>query len=733
MVRKEYIVEEITKLMGNTEQIRNIAIIAHVHHGKTTLTDSLLVKAGLISKTVSGDVLYTNYEAIEKDRRMTIKSANISLGFDYKGSEYIINLIDTPGHVDFGGHVTRSMRAVDGVVLVVDPVEGIMPQTETVLRQALKEKCKPVLFVNKTDRLLSELRLTPEQTMERLMELISNINKLIDQYCPEEFIGKWKVSVENGSICFGSAYDRWAVSSYIMQKYKINFKQVFEYTSQGEEGLKKLQELAPIDDAVLAMIIEHLPTPLVAQRYRIPQIWHGDLNSPEGQAMVNVNQKANVMAAVFHIMYDQHSGEIAVGRVFSGIVKKGTELNISGRPSTQKVQQVGIYMGQDRVIVDQIPGGNIAALIGLKDISVGDTLSEGVKIEPFEQIIHYSKPVVTKAVEAKDSRDTTKLIEALRVLSKQDPTIKVEINQETGEHLVSGMGELHLEIIETKLRDEFMVPITTSEPIVVYQETIDKKAGPIEGKTPNRHSKFYIEVEPLADSVRKALDEGHIRDGAPKGQTAVQAMIDAGLDRPTAKGVVYVSNNCMLVDATHGVQYLNEVMELLIDGFTEATKDGPLAREKCAGVMVKIVDATIHEDPVHRGPAQIIPAMRRGMYAAMLTAGVNLMEPKQMFTINVPQEYMSDVITLLQGRRGQVQNITQDRDQMSIVAKMPVSEVIKGFSNGLRSSTQGRAIWYYEFAGYEKLPAELQNKIVREIRKRKGQPEDPPKPEQFME
>src|SRR5271169_1909435 len=243
MVRKEYIVEEITKLMGNPEQIRNIAIIAHVHHGKTTLTDSLLAKAGLISKAVAGDVLYTNYEAIEKDRRMTIKSANISLGFEYKQRDYIINLIDTPGHVDFGGHVTRSMRAVDGVVLVVDPVEGIMPQTETVLRQALKEKAKPVLFVNKTDRLLTELRLTPEQTFERLVELINNINKLIDQYCPEEFVGKWGVSVENGSVCFGSAYDRWAVSKHIMDKYKINFKQVFEYSSQGDEGIAKLQEL----------------------------------------------------------------------------------------------------------------------------------------------------------------------------------------------------------------------------------------------------------------------------------------------------------------------------------------------------------------------------------------------------------------------------------------------------------------------------------------------------------
>ena len=678
MVRKEFIVEEITKLMGKPDQIRNIAIIAHVHHGKTTLTDSLLAKAGLISKAVAGDVLYTNYEAIEKDRRMTIKSANISLGFNYKQRDYIINLIDTPGHVDFGGHVTRSMRAVDGVILVVDPVEGVMPQTETVLRQALKEKAKPVLFVNKTDRLLSELRLTPEQTFERLLDLINSINKLIENYVPEEFLGKWKVSVDDGSVCFGSAYDKWAISKYIMEKYKINFKQVFELTQQGEEGLKKLQELAPIDEATLAMIIDHLPPPNVAQRYRIPQIWHGDIGSPAAKSMLDVDPTAPANIVVFSIMYDQHSGEVAVGRVFSGVTRKGTDLNISGRPTKQKVKQVGVYMGQERVIVDQIPAGNIAALIGLKDVSVGDTLSEA-QIEPFEQITHYSKPVVTKAVEAKDSKDTTKLIEALRILSKQDPTIKVEINQETGEHLISGMGELHLEIIETKLRDEFMIPVITSEPIVVYQETIDKESEVIESKTPNRHTKFYVKVGPLPESVMKALDAGEIREGPPKGQLAIEAMVKAGLPRPVAKGVVYVSNNCMLIDSTHGVQYLNEVMELLIDGFVQAAKDGPFAREKCSGVQVSIMDATIHEDPVHRGPAQIIPAIKRAMYGAMLTVGVLLMEPKQIFTISIPQEYMSDVITLLQSKRGQVQTITQEREQMSIVAKLPVSEVIKGF------------------------------------------------------
>ncbi|MGC8585947.1 MAG: elongation factor EF-2 [Candidatus Micrarchaeia archaeon] len=733
MVRKEYVVEEISKLMSNIDQIRNIAIIAHVHHGKTTLTDSLLAQAGIISKAVAGEVLYTNYEQIEKDRRLTIKSANISLGYEYKGKEYIINLIDTPGHVDFGGYVTRSMRAVDGVVLLVDPVEGVMPQTETVLRQALKEKAKPVLFVNKVDRLINELRLTPEQTYERLLNLINDINKLIDQYVPEEFIGKWRVSVEDGSVVFGSAMDKWAISMYLMKKNNVNFKHVFELTAQGEEGLKKLQEIAPIDEATLAMVVEHLPSPKVAQKYRIPQIWHGDLNSEEGRAMLDVDANAKASIVVFGITYDEHSGEVAVGRIFSGTARKGTELYISGRAQTQRLQQVGIYMGRDRVTVESIPAGNIVALVGLKDVSVGDTLSEGKPIEPFEQIVHYSKPVVTKAIEAKDSRDTTKLIEALRELSKQDPTIKVEINQETGEHLVSGMGELHLEIIETKLRDEFKIPIITSEPIVVYHETILSSAGPVESKTPNRHSKFYIKVDPLSESVLKALDEGAIREGAPKGQAAIEAMVSAGLDRQIAKSTVYVSNNCILADVTHGVQYMNEVMELVVDGFTEAVKDGPLAREKCSGVLVSIVDATIHEDPVHRGPAQVIPAIRRGIYAAMLTAGVKLLEPKQIFTINMPQDYLSNVITFLQSKRSVIQSIGQEREQAVIIAKIPVSEVIKGFSNDLRGLTQGRAIWYYEFAGYEKLPEELQEKIVREIRTRKGQPPEPPTPSQFLD
>ncbi len=730
MVRKELVAEEVARIMRNVDQIRNVAIVAHVHHGKTTLTDSLLAKAGIISKQVAGEVLYTNYEAIEKDRKMTIKSANISLAFDYQGKEYIINLIDTPGHVDFGFHVTRAMRAVDGVVVVVDALEGIMPQTETVVRQAMKERAKPVLFINKVDRLLTELKLDPQQTFERLLKLINEVNKLIANYAPEEFSGKWKVSVEDGSVCIGSAQERWAISKRIMDNYKITFKDIYALTEAND--ITKLQEVAPIDEATLTMIIEHLPSPKVAQPYRIPHLWKGDMESEDGRAMRDVatNAKANIV--VIGISYDPHGGEVAIGRVFSGTIRKGTMVYVSGRPDQEKIQQVGLYMSNDRVQIDEVAAGNIAAIVGIKDLMIGDTLSEG-SILPFEQITHYAKPVVTKTIDAKESKDTLKLIEALRELSKIDPGLVVSLNQETGEHLVSGNGELHLEIVETKIRDEFKIPIITSDPIVLYKETIEGKTEEIEGKTPNRHSKFEVTIMPLEKGVLELIENGSIKEGTPKGKQYLEPLVEAGMPREEARGVWDVATASVLIDATHGVQYLNEVEELLIDGFEEAVREGPLAKEKCYGIKVLINDATIHEDPVHRGPAQIMPAMRRPIWAGMLLTGVQLLEPKQIFTVNVPQEYMSTIITLLQGRRGQVQEVSQEGEAATIVAKMPVAEVIRGFSNEMRSATAGRAIWYSEYAGYEKLPKELQEKVVREIRKRKGLKEEPPKPQDFMD
>lgn len=729
MARKEYMASEVQKLMFNLDQIRNIAIVAHVDHGKTTLSDSLVARAGLMSKELAGEQRVMDFDEIEQKRGITIKAAYISLGFQYDGKDFLVNLIDTPGHVDFGGHVTRAMRAVDGVVLVVDAVEGVMPQTETVLRQAMKERSKPVVFINKIDRLINELQLDSKQMQERLLKIILKVNKLISQFAPAEFKDEWQIRVDKGNVAFGSAFNKWAISASSMQRLKINFNDIYNYCKESRH--KELSEKAPLDEVILEMVVKHLPTPQAAQKYRIASIWHGDHGSDAYKMMTECNKDGKLIGVVFGVAMDPHAGEVAICRLFSGTVRKSTEVIQMSKGEKARVQQVSIYMGPDRVNLEEVPSGNIVALVGLRDLYVGETLAE-VEIDPFDQIKHYSQPVVTKSIEAKNPQDLVKLIDVLRGIAKEDPTFKVELNMDTGEHLIYGMGDLHLEIIETKIVNEKGIQIVTSPPIVVYKEFVTKKAGPIEGKSPNKHSKFQVVVEPLEEKVYRAIEEGTIPEGKVRGKTVQDLLIENGLSREEAKNAKMISNGNLFLDMTKGVQYMNEVMELLLQGFEEAVSQGPLAKEKITGMKVSVVDALIHEDPVHRGPAQIIPAIKKGIYAAVMSAGVTLLEPKQKLFVQVPQEYMSGVINNIQGKRGQIMDIQQEEEVVTINAKVPVSEMF-GFANVLRGATQGRAVWNFEYYGYEKLPKELQDRIVREIRKRKGEPEQPPTPEFFMD
>ncbi len=728
MATKEAVVQHVQKLMGNQKNIRNMGIVAHVDHGKTTLSDTLVAKAGLISQELAGEQRVLDYDVQEQARGITIKAANISIAFSYNKEDYLVNLIDTPGHVDFGGHVTRAMRAVDGVILVVDCVEGIMPQTETVLRQALKEKVKPVLFINKIDRFINELKLDSQAMQQRFLKIIQGVNKLIDSYGPPEFKEAWQIKVEKGNVAFGTAFNKWALSFSLMQKNQIGFKEMYDKCVAGSH--KELQKTAPLDEVILEMVINNLPNPLEAQRYRIPVIWHGEMQSEEGKAMVNCDTGGPACFVVTAVQTDPHAGEVAIGRLYSGKISKGSQLIVASQFKNEKVQQVAVYMGPDRVIVENVPAGNIVALVGLKEVSAGETVSEK-EIAPFEKIKHHSEPVVTKSIEAKNPKDLVKLVDVLHRIAKEDPTLKVEINQQTGEHLISGMGELHLEIIEYKIEKERGVAITTSPPIVVYHEAITSRGPTIEGKSPNKHNKFKLSVEPLEQSVVKAFEEGEIHEKV-KGKELRDRLVKAGLPREEARSVLAMHENNLFIDVTKGVQYLQDIQELLIQAFIEAMKEGPLAKEACIGVKVKLEDASIHVDPAHRGPAQIIPAAKRPIYASFLTASPALLEPKQKLVVNTPNDYMSSIINLVQGRRGQVQDMQQEGESLTLTAKTPVSEMF-GFASEIRGASQGRAVWYTEYAGYEKLPANLQSQTILSIRKRKGEPEQLPTASFFME
>ena len=730
MGRREEMVERVSALMDNKKHIRNIGIVAHIDHGKTTMTDNLIAGAGMMSEELAGKQLVMDFHEDEQQRGITINAANISIVQKYEGDDYLVNIIDTPGHVDFSGDVTRAMRAVDGAVVVVCAVEGSMPQTETVLRQALKEKVKPVLFINKVDRLINELQVTPEEMQKRFAKIISKFNNSVRKMAPPEMRDEWQVKPEEGSVCFGSAYNNWAISVPFMKETGVSFNEIYALTSGNRQ--KELAHKIPLYKAMLEMVVNHLPNPKEAQKYRLATIWHGDPKSDIGKAMVSCDEHNKLTMMVTNISIDPHAGDVATCRIFSGKIEKGMKLELVNSVKQNTVQQVGLYMGAERINVPSVTAGNIVAVTGLRDAYAGETVCEE-RIEPFEAMKHFSEPVITKSIEAKNTSDLPKLVEVLRQVAKEDPMIRIDINEETGEHLISGMGELHLEVIEDRIRKEKKLEVETSPPIIVYRESVTKTSPEVEGKSPNRHNRFYIIVEPLEDAVYNAMAEGELNEKDVKRSKEFSKKLEAlGMSKDEVKKVWSIYNKNLFLDCTKGVQYLNETKELLVQGFKEAMDKGALAQEKVTKVKVKLMDAKLHEDAVHRGPSQTLPAIRRPIYAAMLLAGPVILEPMQNVFITVPSEQMGAVTKDLQGRRGQISSMEQEDDNIVIGGKAPLADMF-GFAGDIRSATQGKALWSTEYAGYERVPFDLQPKVMRKIRERKGLKPEPPSANDFME
>jgi elongation factor 2 len=713
----EKMVDKVVRIMSDAHQIRNIAICAHIDHGKTTFSDNLLCGAGMMSSELAGKACALDFHQDEAERGITIDSASVNMVHSWKDKEYLINLIDTPGHVDFGGDVTRAMRAVDGAIVLCCASEGIMPQTETVLRQALKERVKPVLFINKVDRLIKELQLTPEQMQERFIRIISDVNKLILEIAGEEYGRKWQVNVAEGSVAFGSAFHNWAMSIPYMKEKGITFKEII--TAYNEGDYKPLAKKAPLHEVILNMVIQHLPNPIIAQEYRIPKIWHGELDSEDGKSLITCNQKGPLFFVIIKIVIDPQAGEISLGRLFSGTMKKGLSVYLNNGKSNGRIQQVFVTNGAKREIVDNVPAGNIIGIAGLKS-HVGETVSLK-ESEPFEAISHIFDPVITKAIEASKPSDLPKLVDVLRMVGKEDPTIKIEINEETGEHLLHGMGELHLEIIENRIKTEKGVDVKTSPPIVVYRETVSKKGEEAEGKTPNKHNKFYFVASPLEPEVLELMRKGEIHEGRikKKENELVEKFVKCGYDTKVATKIKNIFNNNILVDMTRGQVHMIEVIELINDMFEDVMSKGPIAKDPVFGVKIELVDMVLHEDAIHRGPAQVYPAVREGIRGTMITAKPIVFEPMQILHFEAPVEYMGEISKLVSNKRGQLLSMDQEGSLVVARAKMPVGEMF-GLSSDLRSSTGGRGQSSLVDQMFEKLPDELQDKVIKQIRQRKG-------------
>ena len=728
MGRKEDNIAKATEVMHDRDRIRNLCIAAHIDHGKTTLSDNLIAGAGMMSEDLAGKSRVLDFDEQESARGITINAASASMVHSVEETDFLINLIDTPGHVDFGGDVTRAMRAVDGCFILTCAVEGAMPQTETVVRQALKEKVKPVLFINKVDRLINELQVTPEDMQERFMKQITKVNKLIRQFAPDEYKKSWQVSVADGTVAFGSAYHNWGITVPYMQKSGISFKDIFDYCNNEEQ--KELAKKAPVHEVLLDMAVTQLPSPVIAQPYRIPNIWTGDSESEMGQAMINCDPEGPLALMITKIWMDPHAGEVAVGRLYSGTINHGESLWAIGGSKAERVQQVSMMVGGDRISIPKIVAGNIAALTGIRSAAAGVTVARDKDIIPFEAIRHYSEPVVTVAVEPKSMKDLPKFIDALRSLAKADASLQVTTNAETGEALLAGMGELHLEITTYRIEEEQGIKVSVSEPIVVYRETTagNNHGRPFEGKSPNRHNRFYIEVEQLPIEVVDALRQGEIGSGTIRPNDAKEIgrkFAEYGMDKDMMRKTYAINGTNVLVNDTKGIQYLHETKELLIEAFNEVCKKGPIAEEPVMSVMVKLKDAKLHEDAIHRGPAQTIPAMRNAIKGALVRANTALMEPMQKMHVSVPNDWLGGVTREITQRRGEIEDMPSDGEITTVIGKVPVAETF-GFSNDIRAASQGRAVWNSENCGFEELPRSLLEKVVGEIRERKGmKPEIP--------
>ena len=722
--------EQVLKIIKDKNQIRNFGVIAHVDHGKTTMSDSLLAHSGIIAPSAAGKALALDYMKEEQERGITIVQANVTLHYKQADNEYVINMIDTPGHVDFSGRVIRSLRAIDGAVVVCDAVEGIMTQTETVTRMSLEERVRPVLYINKIDRLIKELRLTPEAMQEKLASVVTSFNNLIDTYAEPEYKEKWKVSIQDGSVTFGSAKDKWGFNVDIMKEKGVSFKDVI--TAYSDEGdVNVLVEKVPLAEAILGMVVKHHPPPHVAQKYRIPKIWKGDLDSDIGKAILNCDDNGPAVMMVVNMQMDPAAGPVAIGRLFSGTVKDGDTVNLIDTHREARIQSVNFFMGNQREMVGQLSAGNIPALLGLTEARAGQTVSTTKGIEVFEGIKYVSEPVVQMAIEPKHPKDLPKMIEILKRLTIEDPNLIIKINEESGETIMAGMGVLHLEIATNQIK-EAGLDLVTSEPLINYRETITQPTEPIMAKSPNRHNKIFMRVEPLEPEIAEMCRTGELGEMKDK-KEMTKILRDHGWEPDVAKKVMrFDSRGNIMINGTKGVQFIDESSDSILSGFDEVMREGPLAREQMRDCKFTFTHFVPHEDTAHRGLSQLGPASRRACLASVLLAQSVILEPILGIEVRVPQDLVGNVASVLSGKRGKVIDMQQKGVVSIVIGEVPASETFD-ISQVMRGQTAGKAMWNTFFKSWSPIPKSLVAQLIPDIRKRKGLSPEPPKAEEFID
>jgi len=829
--------EQLRALMEKRGQVRNLSIIAHVDHGKSALTDSLLAASGIISMASAGEQRATDSRPDEAKRGITIKSTGVSLYNEIpvedipddklpngaEGREFLVNLIDSPGHVDFSAEVTAALRITDGALVVVDCIEGVCVQTETVLRQALADRIKPIVTINKLDRGFLELKLDQETFYQAFRKHIDKINVVISTY-EDGSMGDLQVSPQNGTVGFSAGLHGWAFTipqfaRMYAKKFGVSEEKMCEklwgdhyfgankkWTTTGEpedrafnkfiltplsqvvhaamsNEVEKLtsmlsslnveltkedlalngkdlvkrcmQRWLPAHKALLEMIVMHLPSPAEAQKYRASALYTGPMDDQCCTGIRNCDPHAPLVLYVSKMVPGVDKGRfIAFGRVFSGTVAAGQKVRLMGPNyvpgrkddlAVKSIQRVVLFMGKKQESIDSVPAGSICGIVGIDQFLVKTgTVSTAEDCCPLKNLTFAVSPVVRCAVEPKNPQDLPKLVEGLKRLAKSDPMVVVSM-EESGQYVVAGAGELHMEICLGDLEALTGAPIKVSEPIVNYRETVTVESPePCLAKSNNKHNRVWVSAFPLGTELTDAIEAGDItpmHDNLARARALVNTY-DWELDvarKVWAFGPDFNGPN-MLRDGTHGVQNLADGKQNIVSAFEWVSKEGVLTEESLRGVGFTILDVMLHPDAMHRGAGQVIPAARRSMLAAQYTAKPKLVEPVFKVEVQCPESCLGSVYSWLNRRRGQVTDEERRPGMPLFTVKglLPVAESF-GIEGILRAETSGQAQLNMVFSHWDLVPGDpleansASQLIVNKIRTRKGMAPDVPALERYKD
>merc|ERR1712159_829960 len=722
------------------------------------------------------------------------------------------------------------MGITDGAMVVVDCIEGCAVQTETVLRQALTERVRPVLFVNKVDRCILELQMEPEDMYSKFRKAIEDVNVLISTY-NDELMGDVQVGPEKGTVAFASGLHGWGFNverfariyaakmgvdkdkmmkrlwgdSYfnakkktwtnvatpegssetlqrafcqfimtpinqlmvaIMNDDKAKYEKMM--TTLGivlkgdEKGLtgkplmkRAMQIWINAAETLLSMIVLRLPSPVVAQKYRVENLYEGPMDDAAANAIRACDPAGPLMMYVSKMVPTSDKGRFhAFGRVFSGTIATGSKVRIQGpnyKPGSKEdlnvksIQRTVLMMGRVVEQIADVPCGNTVALVGIDQyILKSGTLTTLDTAHNIKAMKYSVSPVVKVAVRPKDGKDLPKLVEGLKKLSKSDPLV-VCTTEESGEHVIAGCGELHVEICLKDLREEYaQCDFVMADPVVSYRETVTGESSQTcLAKSPNKHNRIYLVAEPMSEELSKDIEEGKAGPKAdPKERTKL--LKEKHDWQPDEAGKIWAwgpetEGANLVVDKTVGVQYLLEIKEHVNSAWQWVSKEGPLCEENMRGVRMNLMDVTLHTDSIHRGAGRIAPPMRRCSFAALMTGKPTLQEPVFLVEITVPQDAMSGVYSCMNLRRGCVfeENEREGTPLRQVKAYLPVAESF-GFVAALRQQTSGQAFPQCVFDHWDNMPGDamVEGKIqdlVLNNRKRKNLKVEMPKLADYLD